>query len=281
MEIRKSIEQPFRFLDLAPELRVLIYERLPIKTIYTALKSDEAGVPTVVLDLCLPERAILQVQKETVTREAEPDILKLTKACGPMRILVHHQRLDEIPAALNHFQYVQATDAPLLMEDNHQQICEALPDEGGTIDHVQVQMWARLANFHTNTDIEIGIWVEPGSPVTSLFAYAHQYAADIMDPQYHDGTSTFTAVFDWPGTTTLGDAYDPEDVFADLEREMAVVKDPSALKSKDEWGVNNFGEAFRSAKMNLPRNIGKKNVREPLWLRLCKAIDRYHNTWYN
>lgn len=238
-------------------------------------------MPTVVLDLCLPECAILQVQKEIVTREAEPEVLKLTIAFGPIGILVHHQHLDEAPAALKHLQYVQATDAPLLMEDKHREICEALPDEGGTIDHVPVQMWARLANFYTNMDIEIGIWVEPGSPVTSLFAYAHQYTADIMDPQYHDGTSTFTAVFDWPGTTTLGDAYDPEDVFADFEREMTVIKEPSALKLKDKWGVNSFGEAFRRAEMNQPRSIGKKNIREPLWLRPCKAIDRYHNTWYN
>lgn len=126
--------------------------------------------------------------------------------------------------------------------------------EEGTVDHAQVQMWSRLASLYTDQKIEVGIWVDPAAPVDSLFSHAHQYAVDIKDPQWQDTSSEFTAVFDWPGIVEVSGIRDPQDVFDDFEREMTVVRDPSPLRLRNEWGMSSFEEASQRAERNQPRN---------------------------
>lgn len=65
--VKESVEEPLRapeafaFMKLPPELRVCTCEKILKKFIYTTIRSDNAGRPTVILVLCMPERAILQV----------------------------------------------------------------------------------------------------------------------------------------------------------------------------------------------------------------------------
>ncbi|KAL1650629.1 hypothetical protein SLS61_005878 [Didymella pomorum] len=139
------------------------------------------------------------------------------------------------------------------MEDQHR-ACLNKDNDAGTMDHVQIQMWSRLAYQYMENTIEVGIWVEPGTSVNSLFAHAHQHAGDIKDPRWQDVSSTFTAVFDRSDVVNLPSNLDPEDGFDDFSREVAVIKYPSALWLRNEWGVGSFGDAFLQAEKNQPRN---------------------------
>jgi hypothetical protein len=64
----------------------------------------------------------------------------------------------------------------------------------------------------------------------------------------------FTAVFDRLGDVHLSSNLDPEDAFDDFGKEMAVIKHPSALWVRNEWGANSVGDAFLQAERNQPRH---------------------------
>lgn len=125
-------------------------------TTCSTIRAASEGEPKLVLVLQYPERAILQTQRQ-IAHEAAPEILQQTKACGPVRLLVHHQHLSEIVWVLHRLRYAHATDQPLLMEEEHRNICDAMDDQRGCVDNMQVQMWSRLASLYTNENIEIGV----------------------------------------------------------------------------------------------------------------------------
>lgn len=108
--------------------------------------------------------------------------------------------------------------------------------------------------------IEIGLWMAPGTPVDSLFSNARACAGNITDSQWFDWSSTFIVVFDWSGGTGLDDARDPEDVFADFEHHMMVVKRWRTSVLRDQCGVVSFGGAFQRVKKRQPWNREGKNI---------------------
>lgn len=63
-----------------------------------------------------------------------------------------------------------------------------------------------------------------------------------------------TAVFDRLDVVHFSSNLDSEDAFDDFGKEMAVIKHPSTLWLKNEWGANSVGDAFLQAGRNQPRH---------------------------
>ncbi|KAF2623959.1 hypothetical protein BU25DRAFT_424362 [Macroventuria anomochaeta] len=191
--------------DLSAELCVLGYDHLPMRRVYTTAASDEGGAPTVVLILQLSTVRCCRVTERLQTKPSRRPLSRHSMQNNQDRSQPSTSVLGSVCA--------WTSPVRLGMEDHHRHFCEAHDDEGGTIDHVQVQTWSRLADLHTNKNVEI----------------------------------EFTAIFDWLEATLLDDSHGPEYTYEDFERHQSIVKNPTATMLRDQWRVSTFREAFKGA----------------------------------
>ena len=240
-----STPQPFPFASLPKEIRLMVYERLPIRTTHIVASRDtESDTSTVLVILRFLERNILATSK-AISREAEAILETETSKCGPVQVIVNAPFLEDVAPVLQSLGNTQS--ALLRMRDSDR--AALLRGQKHAQSMLMTEIWRRVSNLQLSIreEIHIGIWVrcEADMYMDTLTATLEENVTLMIIAS--PGTADLTVDSDWEAVEEF-DEEQVEGVFNTFwDDDVAVVESLMPDEMVMEWGARTFRELFEAA----------------------------------
>jgi hypothetical protein len=183
-------------MRLPAELRLMVYERIHIRTIHATASREETGTPIIRVVLRFLDRGILQTSK-LVRHEAYWCLHEETAKIGaPVQLIADCEHFGKVPDILKRRRHTLNAVLNLKEVERKTLGLHEMHFKEDKMDRMRLEIWGRLANLqlqHRN-EFQIGVWIHRDAHFSS---FLDDLRSTVEDTMLALPTALAVASFDW------------------------------------------------------------------------------------